>query len=95
MAERCDLTTRDQVQLGTAFYKLAVLNLDREAKRVKVVLVGENGLRKSFSYEGATAETLIIALSKTDLSAKSLPRRILERLIADGLLVGSISGMSD
>lgn len=95
MAEQCDLTTPDQAQAGTIFYKVALLALDWENKRIKVVLVGGNGLRKSVSYEGATAEAMLIALNKANLSLKSLHKRILGRVVADGNLTGSISGTPD
>ena len=90
MAEQCDLTTPDQAQAGTAFYKVGSLTLDWENKRIKIVLVGDKGLRKSFGYEGTTAETMMIALS-----IKSLQKRILERLLTDGNLSGTISGTPD
>lgn len=95
MAEQCDLTTPEQAQPGTTRYKVGAIHLDWENKRVKVVLVGDGGLRKSVSYNGAAAEIMITALNKTNLSQKSMHSRLLERLLTDGHLAGVISGTPD
>jgi hypothetical protein len=45
------------------------------------------------AYEGAAAESLVIALNKMNLSTTSLERRIIERCQADGKIgAGAISG---
>lgn len=52
--------------------------------------------RFEHSYYGSTALTLMIALNKANLSTKSLHKRIIEQLQADGILpAGSISGSPD
>ena len=40
-----------------------------------------------------TGDALLTGLNKADLSAKSLERRIYERLIADGVITGTIAGV--
>ena len=59
-------------------------------------LVGDNGEVKEISYnENNGALALMITLNKVDLSAKSLHKRLLEKLIADGHLAGTVSGIPD
>jgi hypothetical protein len=70
------------------------LHLDWEESAVNIV-VGGPGFREDFLYTGAAAMTLMVALNKLDLSVKSLHRRVLERLIADGKLAGSVVGIPD
>ena len=88
MAEQLDLTT---------VYSVRELRLDRDqgasiAVRLRNLTTGEQFAHR---YEGATALTLINQLNKADLSVQSLERRILLRLVADGLLTGTVSGTPD
>lgn len=68
---------------------------------IDIGLVGSNGTRRDFRYSdeegGTTASTLIRQLNTANLSARSLQRRILERLQVDfpGQLAGTISGVPD
>lgn len=62
---------------------------------VEVVLVGDNGKRLEHRFTGQAAHNDIIALNKVNLSTKSLQKRILEKLVADGLIDGTISGSAD
>ncbi len=50
---------------------------------------------REFRYEGSIAMTLLLALNTANLTIKSLERRVLERLIADGLLAGAVTGLPD
>jgi hypothetical protein len=45
--------------------------------------------------EKTKALNLMIALNKANLTVKSLQRRVLEQLAADGLLAGSVTGTPD
>ena len=95
-AEQVDLTAPDQVRPGTSTYTLKELNLDWVNKTVVIVLRGSNGENKTVVYgenEGSVA--MLKALNKANLSVKSLHRRVMERLLADGHLAGSISGAPD
>lgn len=47
---------------------------------------------QQFTYQGDEAKNLMVALNKANLSTKSLHKRILEKLINDGHLAGTISG---
>ena len=91
--EQLDLTVPDQAKPGTTTYTIKELNLNWEQKVVVIVLLGANNEEKQVVYRNSAA--LIIALNKTDLSVKSLQRRIMERLIADGHIGGTISGSPD
>jgi hypothetical protein len=99
MAEQINLATPDQSVVGTSDYHVILLTLAFEGSEgipyIFIQLRGSNGLTRSFRYDGTTALNLMIALNKTDLSTKSLQRRILERLIADGKLIGTITGTPD
>lgn len=97
--EQIDLTVPDQVKIGTTTYKLTELNFDWGRSRIVIVLVGANGERKEVVYadgeESTDTRDLMRVLNKANLSIKSLHRRVMERLIADGHIVGNISGVPD
>lgn len=96
MAEQVDLTAVDQATPGTSTYRVDRLDLFWGDKTITIGLIGSNGERKTVYYHEADgAEALIVALNKVDLSTNSLQRRIMERLLADGHLTGSISGTPD
>jgi hypothetical protein len=74
------------------------------AVAIVIHLRGEHGELKVVSlwrvYRRASAEktkalNLMIALNKANLTVKSLQRRVLEQLAADGLLAGSVTGTPD
>lgn len=54
------------------------------------------GKRMELTYSGDSALVLLRTLNKADLSVKSLHRRIMERLQADGLVgAGVVAGTPD
>lgn len=67
--------------------------------RIKVALIGENGHRKSHQWAASVADAFIVALNKANLNpatgGKSLNTRVIERLIADGVIDGTVSGSVD
>lgn len=81
--------------ITTTDYKVASLRLDVEGAIVVIILRGTNGERKEFRYENSEATALMVALNKANLSIKSLQRRVLEKLVADGKLAGTIAGSPD
>ena len=97
MSEQIDLTIPEVAvpEVSVAEYHISSLSFNWEVKKIIIDLVSDNGIRKTFGYSDTEAETLMIALNKVDLSTKSLQTRILERLVADGRLDGSISGSPD
>lgn len=96
MAEIVQLTTPEITpQITTTDYRVFYLLLDWERASIVIHLRGTNGERKEARYDGAEATTLMVGLNKANLTIKSLHRRILERLIADGKLSGTVSGSPD
>jgi hypothetical protein len=106
MAETFNLATPEVTPaIQTAAYQLVFLLLDFEGQTIVVRIRGEHGELREFRYGGplpltpATerqkAVTLMLALNKANLSLKSLQRRVLEQLVADGLIAGTISGVPD
>jgi len=92
--EQLNLTTPETKPTNTR-YRIERLTIDWTARLLHITLVGLNGETKSYSYSGNIAETFIRILNKTDLSVKSLQRRILEWLVTDGILDGVIAGTPD
>lgn len=82
-------------QITTSDYRVVLLHMNWERASINIHLRGTNGELKEARYDGATATGLMQGLNTANLSIKSLHRRILERLIADGKLAGSISGAPD
>lgn len=93
-AETLTLTVPETTPAITT-YSVDSLTLNWTRASIMVVVMGTNGERKTFTYEGASARTIMLALNKADLSALSLQRRILQRLTADGFLVGTVTGVPD
>jgi hypothetical protein len=79
--------------ITTTDYQLASLLLDLEASRIVVTLKGTNGERRQVIYEDAAAT--LKALNTANLTVKSLHRRVMEKLIADGKVAGTIAGTPD
>lgn len=106
MAEQLNLTqaittTLWRVQALTLFRGLSsdvggVVSSPAES-RITVHLVGDNGARKSHTWFGTAADNDIIALNKANLSGAggSLEKRILNRLVADGVIAGTVAGSPD
>ena len=107
MSERIDLTAPDQSRPGTPLYRVAGLWLDWDGRTFYVVLLGDNDTERQETYRdgqdemgndlpGSTIATdRMRALNRANLTNKSLQRRIMEMLISDGRLDGSISGTPD
>ena len=94
--ETLTLTTPETTPaITTTDYRVIYLHLDFEGARIVIHVRGTNNERRQFDYTGDTATQMMIALNKANLSIKSLQRRILERLAADGLLSGTVNGVPD
>ena len=77
-------------------YKIDSIVLNVTGATITITLIDPvSGEKPVFSYYGATATALMNVLNKTDLSTKSLQKRIFEKLIADGKILGTISGTPD
>lgn len=97
MAEQIDLTQPYQPdpRQATAF-TVERIDLNWGAQSIGIEIEdAASGVRRVIHYEGETAVQLMIGLNKANLSTKSLHRRVLERLLADGHLAGTISGTPD
>jgi hypothetical protein len=93
MSEALTLTT-PLVQTRTT-YAVKIINLDWDSAHIHIRLLGSDGVVVGFNYDGPQAITLMTALNKVNLSVKSLQRRILEQLVADGFLTGTVGGSPD
>jgi hypothetical protein len=101
VAELFALTTAEvKPAITTANYQIILLTLNWEQSLIVIHLRGENGELKEFRYGGPTgtdadrtkARGLIVALNKANLSTTSLQKRILNQLVTDGLLSGTVTG---
>ena len=95
MSEKIDLTVAE-IAPATSTYEIETLTLDVRGARIYIVLwCAATGKQKTHEYRDTTATQIMRALNTADLSVKSLQRRILERLIADGVLAGNVTGSPD
>lgn len=79
----------------TTLLRVHSMLLDYTGKQI-VIVVGDGGLiRRTFSYWGDEAISLMNTLNKANLSTNSLHRRIMNKLIADGHIDGTIIGQPD
>lgn len=96
--EQIDLTTPiaypAPVSTVTA-WKVDQLFLHWTNPRIRIGLLGPAGERLEVNYFGPTATTLMTTLNKANLSTKSLHKRILEYLVTDGKIAGTITGAVD
>ena len=90
--EQVDLTTPETC----TNYRLANLFLDWDGQMIMVCLrCAATGKVLTFTYSGTEARNLMIALNKANLSTNSLQKRVMDKLIADGKIAGSVSGAPD
>lgn len=94
MAETIRVTTPAVPEVHTD-YQVVYLELDWEHPRIVVKLRADDGQRVSHNYLGATALTLMRQLNVANLSVQSLHRRVINRLMADGVIGGVVSGVPD
>lgn len=106
MAERIELTTpipaapRWFVQSLTVRRGMSaaggVITPNAADSQITVALLAENGQVKVHDWTGATADALIVSLNKINLTPpNTLNKRILDRLIADGVILGVSAGTAD
>lgn len=95
MAEQITLTVPEAPPANPA-YALQQLTLNLPGQYIRIDLIGANGEQKSKTYDGGTVPTgatLLHTLNIANFSgATSLVKAIYLRLLADGVLAGSISG---
>lgn len=76
-------------------WRVNEIYLNWDAASIQIGLKGTNGEAKTASYSGATATTFLQQLNKLDMSTTSLHKRIINRLVADGIIAGTVSGSPD
>lgn len=80
---------------GASSYTINRLDLDWGMAVIRIYLLGNNGQEHKVEYSGADATAQMVALNKANLSTKSLQKRVIEKLVADGKLAGTITGTPD
>lgn len=98
MAERIILSAPIVTQHTLDVWRLAEVLLRREPSPTIVIrLVGPNGEQQAISYDGSTAQTMLVALNKANLSTRSLTARIFDRLVSDypQLFTGTVDATPD
>lgn len=100
MAEKLDLTTPIPPSGGVNNYQVIMVNLNWgehiTLARVSVTLKDDsNGIKGYELARETAARDLMRALNKADLSGNSLHRRIFQKLIDDGHIAGTITGVPD
>jgi len=76
-------------------YEVSSLNLRFLEGLIEIEMTNTNGDRLVHLIQNPQATILMRALNKADLSTNSLQKRIMERLVTDGVLTGTISGVPD
>jgi len=76
-------------------YEVSSLNLRFLEGLIEIEMTNTNGDRLIHLIQNPQATVLMRALNKADLSTNSLQKRIMERLVTDGVLTGTISGVPD
>jgi hypothetical protein len=104
LQERVTLATPIVPTATITDYQVRSLNLDIgdrttvEDDNIVVVLEATTGAptdplhMQRFVYTGQVANNMITALNKANLTTRSLNQRILDRLVADGLIAGAVTG---
>ena len=72
-----------------------MFHFDWEKETLKVGFRGDNGEYMSIGFEGPGTKGFMISLNKTNNAVKSLHRRVMEKVVTDGKLIGTISGTPD
>ena len=91
--EQLDLTT--PVVVTTSAYKVDQVHERWTAQRITIVLIAPPAPALIIEYTGIEARDMMIAGNKSNNTVKSRDKRIMEKLIADGKLAGTISGTVD
>ena len=78
---------------ATTAFQVVRLTLDWESKVIDVTVRSDTGETQTHTF--SDAESLLRGLNTANLSTTSLHRRILGKMVADGLLAGSISGVPE
>jgi hypothetical protein len=94
MAEQVDLVT-PVAKPSITNYRVSYMNLDIDNARITVFLTANNGETLQKVYDATTTPTgatLLHALNTGNFTANSLLRAVYNRLIADGVIAGTVTG---
>jgi len=96
MAEIVTLTTSLP---ASSTLRVASLYINVRGSMLQVVLADWNGIGWTVNgreiicnYNGAVADSLMLALNKANLTIQSLHQRVIAQLITDGKIIGVASG---
>lgn len=104
MGERLDLSAPTSGRSGITSYEVMTLVKDRPARRVAVQLLADNGDTLLHVWDDDTLATgvgngmeLMRVMNRRNYSGSndSEQRQILNQLVTDGVIVGTISGTHD
>lgn len=76
-------------------WRVSELHFNWDAPSIQIGLKGTNGEAKHHLYSGAAATTLMIALNKANMATTSLHRRVINQLVTDAVIAGTVSGSPD
>lgn len=92
MAEQLDLTV-PQPQPTLTNYKVASVQLRLlPSPLVQIIVVNNGGGTIVHVYEGPQAQQILSAINTANFTNNSFAKTILNRLVTDGVLSGSVSG---
>lgn len=105
MAERIDLTTPASttqwrvrsllMERGLFPTSAGGISLNTAESLIQVGLIGDGGRTLTHTWKGGPADADIVALNKLNLTTNTLNKRILDKLISDGVIVGTTAGSAD
>lgn len=94
--EQIDLTSPFVVNpTSTTFFRVDFLAFDRPGAKIYITVSNGSGVSQNFNYTGSIATNMMNVLNKANLSTNSLHKRVLNQLISDGKLSGTVSGNPD
>lgn len=76
-------------------YEITFVALDWHNSQIVIGYKNELGQAHSLVIIGAPALTMMTDMNKADFTVKSIHKTCLEKLNADGVLIGAISGTPD
>lgn len=100
LSTRVSVEAQERVTLGTPItvsqtgWDLSSMLLDVDHMRIIIRLraTGTANTTLEKTYDGAVGDNLLRALNKANLTTRSLIQRTYDRLIADGVIDGSVTG---
>lgn len=97
MAEKIALASPETKPSNTS-YSLDHISFDLRRRAITVQLLGDNGEAITKTYDHSTTPTgatLFTQVNTSDNRTVSMVKKVYARLIADGVLAGTVSGTPD